>query len=44
MISVLISIVIGGIRTLLLLSFFTSFKEKKTQIQLLTNLKNNLAH
>ena len=44
MISVLSSIVIRGIRALLLMYFFSSFKEKKTQIQLLTNLKNNLAH
>ena len=35
------SIVTEGIRTLLF--FFTNFKKKKTQIQLLANLKTNLA-
>ena len=35
------NIVIEGIKTVF---FFTNFKKKKTQIQLLTNLKKNLAH
>ena len=34
------SIVTEGIKRL----FFTNFKNKKTQIQLLINLKKNLAH
>ena len=38
------SIVIEDIRTVCFVFFFTNFKKKKPQIQLLTNLRKNLAH